>query len=472
MKQTVPLTTTAADRSTVPLSAKSVKSVARPQGAEHLMLIIPSDEGERQAQAMENFFQACASDEAFSLELVGTRREQGFVLRASSAEQLLLLSKQFAAQYPQAELHRIAPAADPLLLHAGEHAVIGTMAMTQKPWMPLKTFSGKALAEPGADPLAGILAAMEPLGSGERCIAQLALVRAPEHWISRYIRKSVEHPLQGERDAALRDRKPMTDTAEGLKTFLLVGGAFGLLLGYRWYLMHAWVSIVLLLLGLVATGIGLLWWKIKHGRQEIYDMKVISEKLARQAFYTSLRVIVIGTHATSTQEQLQTHLKRIEVAYRQFTLASANSLALTRERSVTARQKQATRLTSPAHAFPYWHPLLLLMHAGAPSPDIWNGLELSGAFHLPQALTDLPLVQRLSVKHLLASPEIAHQIEQASAPMPPALIGYSRHRGYAVPVYLPYETLFSHKFLIARSRYGKSTLIQLLAQAAMQPGPG
>ena len=106
-----------------PINCPSVREKRREcgrlQGAEHLMLIIPSDEGERQAQAMENFFQACASDEAFSLELVGTRREQGFVLRASSAEQLLLLSKQFAAQYPQAELQRIAPTADPLVLHAG-----------------------------------------------------------------------------------------------------------------------------------------------------------------------------------------------------------------------------------------------------------------------------------------------------------------------------------------------------------------
>ena len=142
---------------------------------------------------------------------------------------------------------------------------------------------------------------------------------------------------------------------------------------------------------------------------------------------------------------------------------------LKRERTLTAQHKHATRLTSATQAFPYWHPFLSLLHGGAPGPDIWNGLELSGAFHLPQALTDLPLVQRLSVKHLLASPEIARQIEQAVAPLPPALIGYSKHRGYAIPVYLPYETLFSHKFLIARSRYGKSTLIQLLAQAAMQP---
>ena len=54
------------------------------EGCPFLVLILPPDEGEREAQAMENWFQSCASDEPFALELVGTRREQGFVLRASS----------------------------------------------------------------------------------------------------------------------------------------------------------------------------------------------------------------------------------------------------------------------------------------------------------------------------------------------------------------------------------------------------
>jgi hypothetical protein len=458
------------DMPTTPLVAPTpVEMIATPPGAEHLMLIIPSEEGELQASAMETFFQACASDEAFSLELVGTRREQGFVLRASSAEQLLLLSKQFSAQYPQAELHRIDPAADPLFLHPGEHAVIGELAMSQKPWMPLKTFSGKTLAEPGADPLAGILAAMEPLGSGQRCVAQLALIRAPEHWISRYVRKSVEHPLQGERDAVAREQKLSSTSSEELKTMLLVGGILGAIFLYRCYNAHAWLQLTLLCVALVVAGIGLLWWKISRGKQDIYDMKLVTEKLSRQAFYTHLRVVAIGQQTSSTEEQLKAHLKRLEVAYRQFTLSSANSLFLTKMRYVLPEDKRAANLSSAMQAFPYAHPLLSFLHAGAPGPDIWNGLELSGAFHLPQALTDLPLVRRLSVKHLLASPEIAHQIEHAPAPLPPALIGYSKHRGYSIPVYLPYETLFSHKFLVARSRYGKSTLIQLLAQAAMQP---
>ncbi|BCL83597.1 hypothetical protein ccbrp13_60620 [Ktedonobacteria bacterium brp13] len=469
MKQMTTSTVDSATMLTTPLKpSPQMEIIAAPDGDEYVMLILPSEEGERQASAMENFFQACATDEAFSLELVGTRREQGFVLRASSAEQLVLLSKQFAAQYPQAELHRIEPATDPLFLHPGEHAVIGEFALSQPPWMPLKTFSGKTLAEPGADPLAGILAAMEPLGSGQRCVSQLALVRAPDTWIAHDIRKSVEHPLQGERDAITRERKPSSETAEGLKTLLLIGGIFGALLFYRWYTTHAWFQLTLMLVALVVVGVMVLLWKVKHGRQDIYDMKLVSEKLSRQAFYTNLRVVAIGQQTSSTHEQLKAHIKRLEVAYRQFTLSSANSLFLKRTRYVQSDDQQATRL-KPADAFPYRHPLLRLFHGGAPGPDIWNGLELSGAFHLPQAFTDLPLVRRLSVKHLLASPEIAHQIEQTPAPLPPALIGYSRHRGFSIPVYLPFETLFSHKFLVARSRYGKSTLIQLLAQAAMHP---
>src|SRR5712692_6887936 len=138
-----------------------------PQGCAYLAQIVPCDEGERLAQAMENWFGASASDSPFALELAGTSSSQGFVLRASSEAQLTLLCKQFEAQYPQAEIHRIAPGADPLVLQPGEHALVGSFALAQPSWMPLKTFPGKALAEPGTDPLPALLAAMETVGEGE-----------------------------------------------------------------------------------------------------------------------------------------------------------------------------------------------------------------------------------------------------------------------------------------------------------------
>jgi hypothetical protein len=469
MQQTTTSPIPITDQPTHPLvSSPRMEIIAVPPvGSAYLLLITPSDE--EQTNAIENFFQAIGTEQPFALELVGTRREQGFVLRASSEDQLVLLSKQLQALYPQAELSRIAPNADPLILHPGEHAVIGTLVMTQKPWMPLKTFKAEAFGEPGADPLAGILAAIEPLGSQERCVAQLALASAPEHWIARDIRKSVEHPLQAERDAVATKGKSASDTEQGIKTLLLVGGLFGTLLAYRWYTAHAWFLLILLGVTLLLTGIGLLWWKVKAGQQNIYDMKLVAEKLSRQAFYTRLRIIAIGQQSRSTKEQLQAHVKRLEAAYRQFTLASANSLTLKGMQYLRAGEKQTAKLPNPMEAFPYRTPILRFLYAGALSPDIWNSLELAGAFHLPEGSIDLPLVRRLSVKHLLASPEIAYQIERTPAPLPPALIGYSQHRGFSIPVYLPYPTLFSHKFLVARSTYGKSTLIQLLTQAAMQP---
>src|SRR5690348_12806485 len=98
-------------------------------GNEHLAVIVPHEEGERLSSAMETCLQACSTEEPFALELVGTTREQRFVLRACSHAQLVFLCKQLEAQYPQAEILHLPASSDPLLLHAGEHAVVGSFAL-------------------------------------------------------------------------------------------------------------------------------------------------------------------------------------------------------------------------------------------------------------------------------------------------------------------------------------------------------
>ncbi len=451
-----------------------------PQGWKHLVMIVPSDEGELQAQAMENWFQACSSDEPFSLELVGTRREQGFVLRASSEIQLTQLCKQFQAQYPQAEIERIAPSADPLLLRAGDHAVVGSFGLAKAAWMPIKMFPAKALTEAGGDPLANLLAAMETAGSGERITCQLALVRASDNWIARAHRKAVEHPLQSERDkfaASLKEREA-SDLHRGWRIFICFFGILSAVFGYRWYQQGAWLQLSLLIAVLLTGAIGGLIWWIKRGQSEIYDMKLVSDKLMRSAFSMQLRVIVIGHEVTSSIDQLRGHLKGMEIAYRQFSLASANSLVLKETHLVKAGAKQAMTLcSSPEQAFSRSRKLRRALRLG-PSRDICNSLELSGLFHLPQQFTDLPLVKRISVKHLLFSPEVSREISQSRDPLPPVNIGKSLHRGYAVKVLLPHLTQLSHKFLVGRSRYGKSVLLQLMVSGVLQnvrdgsPQPG
>ena len=454
---------------TVPITAAQ-QQIDAPQGSQYLAMIVPSDEGELQAQAMENWFQACASDEPFSLELVGTRREQGFLLRANSEAQLTMLCKQLMAQYPQAEIQRVAPGADPLILHSGEHAIIGEFALAQPSWMPLKTFPGKSLAEQGGDPLANLLAAMEVVWPGERIISQLALVRAPDSWIAPVIRRAVEHPLQNERDAFAASLKGVdaSSTARGWRILIGFVGAFAALWGYKLYRTGDAVPLWLLILGAaILLAIGVVWW-MKKGQGEIYDMKLVSEKLLRTAFYTQLRIIVIGHQSHSTVETLRTHVAGMEVAYRQFSQASANSLYLKNAIYVSTRSKKAKTLHLASHAFARHGALSRLLNRGW-SKTICNSLELSGMYHLPQQLTDLPLVKRISVKHLLFSPEVAHEVEKQNDTLSPVMIGYSKHRNFAIKVLLPYLTQFSHKFLVGRSRYGKSVLIQLLAAGVMRP---
>jgi len=227
-------------------------------GSDYLALIVPSDEGELQAQAMENWFQACSSDEPFTLELTGTRREQGFVLRASSQAQLSLLCKQFQAQYPQSEIERIAPSADALHLRPGEHALIGDFTLAKAAWMPIKMFPAKALVETGGDPLANLLASMETVGPGERIVSQLALVHAPDGWIAPDIRKAVEHPLQDDRDkfAASLKGGDTSGMARGWRIFLALAGVLACLSGYRWYKEGAFLPLLLLVVGALGAVLG------------------------------------------------------------------------------------------------------------------------------------------------------------------------------------------------------------------------
>src|SRR5258708_35288369 len=81
-----------------PAGPSPKRAAGRLPGSDCLVLILPSDEGELTAQAMENWYQACTTDEPFALELVGTKSSQGFVLRARSPAQLELLCKQLEAQ--------------------------------------------------------------------------------------------------------------------------------------------------------------------------------------------------------------------------------------------------------------------------------------------------------------------------------------------------------------------------------------
>ncbi len=435
-----------------------------------VVMIIPPLEGEREALAMENLLQACAIDEPFALELYGTARAQYFLLRTESEQTLVTLVQQVQAQYPQAKILRMQPTVDPLLLAPGEHGLIGEVALLGESWKPIKTFWEDQMTEPGTDPVPGILSAMEPLSPDEHIICQIVLARAPDDWASRYVRKTVEHPLTEERDkaqAAARGASAGGAKSDGLLILLLLLGFGAVARGYLWYREGAWLPLFLFGAAVVVALVIALWWWL-HQARPIYDMQLVATKLLRVGFYAQVRVIVITRKPQATEAHLRAHLARMELAYRQYNLASANGFFLKRVQTIEASQREAHTLFLPSQAFPY-HSLLLQWLHGGRSKDVLNAREVSGMYHLPQAEADVPLVQRLPTKQIMASPEIARQMQQSTTGIPPVYLGTSTQRGHTVQVFLPEAALLSNKFAVAGTRRGKSTLIELLTAGVMVP---
>lgn len=434
----------------------------------YVVQVVPPGELEREALAMENLLQAFTLDEPFSLELCGDPAQQRFLLRAGSPEALETLSQQVLAQYPQAQLRPVSSKADPLILREGEHAVVGDFDLRAPAWMPIKTFWDKEMTQEGTDPVVGVLAAMEPVKAGERIISQIALVSAPDSWAAPYRRNTLETPLDKERQAANPNEMQLKDTLGQESSLLLIGGVVLLvgIQGYLWYQSRAWGWLALLvLLSLGVIGL-LLWWRLRQ-KETLYDKQLVSEKLMRRPFFAQVRIVIIGS-ARRSERALLKHLSRLEVAYRQYDLTGSNGFELKNVWQIAADDAGVEQLSLPAYSFPYQSTISRLWHRGC-SSTVLNVREVSGMWHLLQGQAEVPLVERLGTRRILASPEIFRRIQKEPSRFPPALAGHSVHRGYSVPIHLPESALFSHKFVVAKSGYGKSTLMQLLLRGAMEP---
>jgi hypothetical protein len=458
------------------VSTHSVGSASATKSAlSYVVQIVPPVEVEREALAMENLLQSFSLKEPFSLEICGELRQQRFLLRASSEQGLRTLCQQVLAQYPQARIRRLFVKSDPLRLHTGEHALVGNFTLRAATWLPIKTFWNEEMTQVGTDPVVGLLSAMEPVKKGERIVSQISLISAPDTWMQNYRRKAIETPLERERqerqEVQRTTQQPSSDESlwkEARFYIPLLAVIAAGIQGYRWYLSHAWQPLVLLIVSILCL-VGLfVWWRLRHDTT-LYDAKLVSEKLLRVAFYAQVKVIIIGSQH-STEQKLRGHLERLEVAYRQYNLANSNGFQLKEIQHVDSTDELVATFVSPECNLPYHRPFARFLHKGW-SKTVLNAREVSGMWHLLQKEAEVPLIERLASKRILAQPELFQRVLHQPKKFPPVLIGHSEHRGHSVPIYLPQETIFSHKFVVAKSGYGKSTLMQLLLRGAMMPTP-
>ena len=231
------------------------------------ILVIPGVETTRNLSAMRSVIQAMTSvgparKRSVALEIAGTLQSRAFIVRATSKEALVHAELQLRARYPQAEMRLLSPDQDPFRVEVGERASVCELRHAGPHFLSLETFesTGRSGSPRGqmhggsrsrvpqsdiADPILGVLAALDRVPPAMRLIAQLALVPAPDTWSVGDVWEADQFSLSRMRaDEVNRDRQRAAGSG---------GGGGGLL------------TLPLLVLACLGLGVAALWVRASRG---------------------------------------------------------------------------------------------------------------------------------------------------------------------------------------------------------------
>ncbi len=421
----------------------AIENRRAPAGRRELLEIVTPRTNAATITPAENLLAAISLAEPFGLEIAATGTARWFLARAGSRAMRCHLESQLAVAYPQAEIRRLDlekyPGLDPAGLGPDEQVAACAMTLRAPPYLPLRTFRDaevEAVRSAQADPVLGILGAMDDLPEGWRALAQLVLRPAPDDWCHGYLRLAVEHPLASERAAAQADTS--------LTSVFLMAGLLGagtlIFQGYQWYFARDWLHLGLLAGSILAGAPGAIWLLKRLTDRPIYDVRLVQEKVSRIAYVSQIRLAIFAP-AEAPRAGVESRLDRLATAYRQFSLAAGNGFV---PRRLDLRGRDLREL--------------------APIPSIracpvLNTRELAGLWHLPQAQADVPLLERTTARQRLPLPVTVAR---------GCRIGVSTHQGRAVPVALSDELLGRHLLLVAKTRRGKSSLMLRIARYLME----
>src|SRR6266545_3968798 len=137
--------------------------------------------------AAENLFASVSRSEPFGLEIAATRDIRWFLARSETPAMRLHLQQQLAAVYPQAEMRLLDtaryPNLDPARRAPGERVLATALVLGAPQYLPLRIFHDADVAAertPQADPVLGILGALNDLPEGWRALAQGVLQPVPD----------------------------------------------------------------------------------------------------------------------------------------------------------------------------------------------------------------------------------------------------------------------------------------------------
>ena len=421
------------ERNTMRMNVKKILFGERKDKKPVLLAVTPPREGERTLLGVENLLQSIAVPEPFSLEMAGDA--DGVTLMARCLDDRVVRG-QISTHYPQARIHEVEPEDDPLRLEEGERAWTMTLRSSGPEYVPIRTFRDDDLLDPGSDPLIALLGALSDLNDGERVVSRLMLNSLGPDWSQGHLEKAHRRPVSEPRDSTYSNqvRHNQSDFA---KLAVLGIATLPALQGYLWVRAGETWKAVLLGAGITAalTVAGWAWWRIGEWRSRVYDPTLIKEKVERMAFSAEIQVTAVLPPGGTT-ERAKAVLAPVAAAYRHYDHPAGARFKVGRVRPVSA-------------------PNMSLHHAGGGlfgSRSVLGVREAATLWHPPGAHDETPLVARSGAKALIPS---ARGVK-GGAPVGETTAGRPRE------IRLPDDVLHRHHLYVARTRMGKSTLMQHL----------
>ena len=462
---------------------------------ESLLRIRPPRAGEFGLSGFRSVLDSLGQDHIVSLEMVGGDGETELLVRTVHPDRVV---NSLELHYPGVQFLRVAPEDDPLRLCEGEAGWRRILRPQGPEFMPLRVPDERD--EPAsADPLLDIIGGLDQsLHEGERLLSRVVLRQKPHDWSEKWKSRALSGPGSENAQAAERQRQQDRSSDTGSKGSGASSGSesggsvnlfgdFGLLVVMAFLglaglgALVVWVESVVdsidlftiiayAVAGVAAAGllVFLAWWVGAAGAlmrffrpapQAYHDEKQVAIRISGGAYEFEVQLIAI-LGERSERVRADRLLEPVVNAYRGFDAPlgarfEAEGLHLlldpTRHAGLSWWRRRRADLLGPE-----------ALEFGAssrgrglfqkrPQGGIVGVREAAAFWHLPAGSVELPSVRRVQSRRLRPP---------ASATAGGALVGVAHDAaGGQRPVYFPEEMQGRNKFLVARTRMGKSTLM-------------
>ena len=438
-----------------------------------LFQVIPPKSGEFSTQRFINTLEALnLVDDVLSFELVATDNSVLMYVRSSRPDHTL---STLEAGYPQAHFETVAAADDPLLL-TGQIGTVYRQALWSggEQWLPLQVQNDEDGSDPFAEMVGGLSAEIPP---GGRVITRVVLSEMDSDWSEEWRHRAITG--SGSANQQLADAKRLEDkkaeiTALGtsgksgsshdLMLYVFVG-AFVLITSgffFQQTILSVWEEhrIELFVYGtlsvLALAGLGYLLHKlgIFSGPPEpkFYDPDQVILRVGGAAFRMEVQLYAMLPGAEVRKEGIERVLRPVVASYQRFDSPMGARFEAGPVERLNGFDPSVDRLGFVGVRRDFLGRVTV-------GEGVVGTREVVALWHVPGDVVDAPNLVRAGSRRLPA-PRQMYVLEDGRRDGA-ALVGVEKYRdGGLRKMHFPGEVMRRHHLYVARTRMGKSTLMQ------------